>query len=85
MFSVPSAPSKLCILLLTISVVDTITQVSSTTDTGHPIESCEQALENSSSATYTKSKGCACGRGAAKKRKIQPEGDPITTTSKAQK
>lgn len=60
---------------------DPVVEVSRTADTGHiSLKSCEQA-SSSTTVTDKESKGCACGRGAAKKRKTQPEGDPITTTS----
>ena len=38
--------------------------------------------ESSPSPESIPAKGCSCGRGAAKKRKLQPEGDPINSTSK---
>ena len=63
---------------------DPVVEVANTPDTGHnPIASCEQTRESSPSSKNKETKRCACGRGAAKKRKLQPEGDPINITSKA--
>ncbi|KAJ7376501.1 hypothetical protein OS493_034237 [Desmophyllum pertusum] len=61
---------------------DPVVEVAKATDTGRDtIQSCEQARESNPSSQKEETRGCACGRGAAKKRKIQPEGDPINSTS----
>ena len=63
---------------------DPVVEVANTTDsTGNgSIQSCEQSRESNPSSLKGENKGCACGRGAAK-RKLQPEGDPIKSISKA--
>ena len=63
---------------------DAVVEVENSSETAcDTIESCEKVRESSPSSESIEAKGCACGRGAAKKRKLQPEGDPINSTSKA--
>ena len=63
---------------------DSVVEVANTTDTGRdPVQSCKHASESSPGSQKEETKGCACGRGTAKKRKLQPEGDPINNASKA--
>ena len=62
---------------------DAVVEVAHTSETAcNTIESCEKVRESSPSSESIEAKGCACGRGAAKKRKLQPDGDPINSTSK---
>ena len=63
---------------------DPIVQMANSTDTGRdPVQSCKHASEISPGSQKEETKGCACGRGAAKKRKLQPEDDSINNASKA--
>lgn len=50
---------------------DPVVDVANTSETGRDTrQSCEKASESSPSSESIEAKGCACGRGAAKKKKL---------------